>query len=149
MLSHHRFHARGSDMTISELIDMDGDPPKRKPEKNSEDEYEIDLGAQVDRTTAEGRSCFPSNLRRLPCFRSFTSFYPFSHHITATRIVKKTFSPTVDLTQRSYRSWTDGTQAAFFGRFVEPRDSSPKQHLVRDRGVGAAYRPDGALFGAR
>ncbi|RUS34566.1 hypothetical protein BC938DRAFT_479672 [Jimgerdemannia flammicorona] len=75
--------------------------PRNAP--TSEDEYEIDLGAQVDRTTTE-----------------------------AIRIVKKTFSPTVDLTQRYYRSWTDGTQAAFFGRFVESVCRADAVHLVRE-----------------
>ncbi|CAG8694996.1 10523_t:CDS:2, partial [Acaulospora morrowiae] len=67
------------------------------------EEYEIDLGEQLEKTKAETK-----------------------------RIIKRAFTPGLQLGKKYIESWSDGTQVAFFKRFYESAQRLDAVHMVRD-----------------
>lgn len=50
----------------------------------------------------------------------------------ATQIIKRAFTPGLQLGKRYIESWSDGTQAAFFKRFYESVYRLDAVHIVQD-----------------
>lgn len=102
----------------------------------SVDEFEIDLGQRAEHAKNEGGFLFWLTLR-IQSFPSLTVLVSDAHTtkhfiLSVVRVITRAFNPGYNLAVRYANSWTDGTQAAFFNRFVQSVRRRDAVNIVKD-----------------